>query len=121
MIPLDALGMLVGHLVGDFMLQSDGMASEKTSNSVVCAVHVAIYTALVALFTAAWISAAGLAVIALTHFAIDRWRLARVWMDWMGQPQFARGGLAPWSVIVIDQIMHLWVLYAVAAVHWQVG
>jgi hypothetical protein len=69
---------LVAHAVGDYVLQSDWMASEKTKRSVAALAHALTY-ALPFLFLSA--SPAALAVIAGTHFIIDRWRLARyvVW------------------------------------------
>lgn len=69
---------LLAHAVGDYLLQSDWMASEKTKRSVAAAAHAATYALAFLLLRP---SAAALAVIACSHFAIDRWRLARfvVW------------------------------------------
>lgn len=65
---------LLCHAVGDYVLQSDWMANAKTKRSIACLAHVATY-ALPFLFLRP--SLAALAVIVGTHFAIDRWRLAR--------------------------------------------
>jgi hypothetical protein len=65
---------IVAHLVGDYILQSDWMANEKTKRSVAALAHALCYS-LPFLFLrpslAAW------AFIVATHFVIDRWRLAR--------------------------------------------
>lgn len=83
---------LVCHLVGDYVLQSDWMAAEKTKRSLAAAAHALTY-ALPFLFLSR--SLAALAVVVATHFAIDRWRLARfvVW----AKNHLAPGGYAPWS------------------------
>lgn len=77
---------LVAHAVGDYVLQSQWMASEKTRQSVAAAAHAAVYSMTFLVFSP---SPAAFAVIAGTHFAIDRWRLAR-YVVW------AKNWLAPW-------------------------
>jgi Protein of unknown function (DUF3307) len=69
---------LTCHAIGDYILQSDWMATEKTKRSIAALVHVLTY-ALPFLFLRP--SVLALFVIVSTHFVIDRWRLARfaVW------------------------------------------
>jgi len=112
---MDGFGLLVGHLFGDFLLQTDWMAKSKTSDSRVCVAHCASYTLGVCLF-ALWLPIWAMAVIFATHFAIDRWRLARVFMKWTDHEEFATGGLSPWSIIVTDQVLHLIILYVIGIV-----
>jgi len=79
---------LVAHAVGDYILQSDWMATEKTKKSVAAAAHALTYT-IPFLFLSR--SPAALAFIVATHFIIDRWRLARyvVWAkNWVGTGHF---------------------------------
>ncbi len=66
--------LLVAHLVGDYLLQSDWMASEKTKKSTACLAHVATY---ILPFVFVTQSLMALALIGGTHFVIDRFRLAR--------------------------------------------
>ena len=68
----------VAHAVGDYVLQSSWMATEKTRRSVACLAHVACYVLPFLFLTR---DPRALAFIAGTHFVIDRWRLARyvVW------------------------------------------
>jgi hypothetical protein len=70
---------LVAHLVGDYILQSHWMATQKTRSSVAAAIHAVCYTLPFALIT---FDPLALAIITGTHFVIDRWRLARfvVWL-----------------------------------------
>lgn len=66
--------MLVLHLVGDYVIQSDWMATEKTKRSWPAFLHALTYTLPFLLLTRSpW----ALALILGTHFVIDRWRLAR--------------------------------------------
>jgi hypothetical protein len=65
---------IVAHLIGDYILQSDWMANEKTKKSAAALAHAMTYTLPFLFLTQ---SPAALAVIGSTHFIIDRWRLAR--------------------------------------------
>jgi hypothetical protein len=75
---------LVGHAIGDYILQSDWMAQNKTKANLPAFVHALTYSAVFLIFRP---SIAALAVIFATHFFIDRYRLARyvVWgKNWIG-------------------------------------
>lgn len=117
---------LVAHAVGDYVLQSHWMATEKVRRSVAAIAHVATY-GLPFLFLRP--SLLAFSVIVATHFAIDRWRLARhvVWaknhLAPVGPPHTATGyppetpdWLAVWLLIVADNVMH--VLINGAALAW---
>jgi Protein of unknown function (DUF3307) len=65
---------LVAHAIGDYVLQSDWMASEKTKKSVAAVAHVLTYFLPFLCLTLSW---KALLFIIGTHFVIDRWRLAR--------------------------------------------
>jgi hypothetical protein len=111
---------LLAHMVGDYVLQSDWMATRKTSRLAVALVHALAYS-LPFLFLrpslAAWV------VIVATHAVIDRWRLARyvVWAkEWLaptrpppladcptGYPADKPAWLAVWLLIIADNAMHI--------------
>lgn len=110
---------LLAHAIGDYVLQSDWMANEKTKRSLAALAHVICYS-VPFLFLSP--SMAALIVIAGTHFAIDRWRLARyvVWAkNWLGTnkpwaecsgtgyPSDRPAWLAVWLLIIADNIMHV--------------
>lgn len=111
---------IVAHLVGDYVLQSDWMVQNKGSSHFACLVHVVFYTLPFLLITQ---EPAALAVIAGTHYVIDRWRLARVliWLKnrpWPGSrpwsecrktgyPQQLPVWMATWLMIVVDNIIHI--------------
>lgn len=70
---------LLCHAIGDYILQSDWMANEKTKKSVAALAHVATYGLPFLFLRPSW---KAYTVIVGTHFVIDRWRLARfvVWV-----------------------------------------
>lgn len=105
---------LVGHLIGDYLLQNDWMAQGKKRSTLPCVVHVSLYTLAVGLLTGWPLWAA--AVVWLTHFAQDRTAVVAWWMRRVGQSGFASPPLAPWSVIVVDNVWHLVTLYALSRI-----
>lgn len=117
---------LICHLLGDFCLQNDWMASKKRMDSFCCAVHVAVYTAV---FLALTWNILALALIAGTHFLIDRCGLGLKWCEFygVGSPwiRITDEGSPPrlqvpepayknfWLVVVCDQTFHLVCNYAI--------
>lgn len=113
---------ILAHVIGDYVLQSDWMASEKTKRSAAALVHVLFYSLPFLIFRPslnAW------AVIVLTHFTIDRWRLARfvvfaknfiaprsAWPTWSrcsitGYDESRPPWMAVWLLIIADNALHL--------------
>lgn len=128
---------LIAHAVGDYVLQSDWMANEKTKKSVAALAHVVTYTLPFLFLTQNW---RALLIIAGSHFIIDRWRLARYvcWLknflqpptvevtqtpygdhdEWTwnhpwsecsgtGYHQDRPAWLAVWLMIITDNLMHV--------------
>jgi hypothetical protein len=117
---------LVAHAVGDYILQSDWMADNKTKQHFAAAVHAITYTLPFLLITQ---SPAALALICGSHFVVDRWRLARfvVWLKngplWIEDKPQWKFHLAPitatgyqdskppflaiWLLIIADNIIHV--------------
>lgn len=127
---------LLAHAIGDYVLQSDWMANEKTKRSIAALAHVATYGLPFLFLRPSW---QAYAVIVGTHFVIDRWRLARfvVWVkNWLapisshtpltlqgydyelsvmqwenckatGYPSERPAWLAVWLLIIADNIMHV--------------
>lgn len=107
---------LVGHLVGDYLLQNDWQATGKKVSSAICGVHCLLWTASVLAFagSAWWVWWVPL-VLFVTHFAQDRGGFVLWYMNAVGQGErFAKPPLAPWSFIVVDNTMHMVVLAVVA-------
>lgn len=103
---------LLLHLTGDYLLQNDWVANTKTKSSAVAILHSILYTLPFILVTQ---NAIALSIISVTHFFIDRFRLAVFWAKlvnngWDTQlgyqsdrPQF----LTVWLIILIDNTFHL--------------
>lgn len=114
---------LVAHMVGDYLLQSDWMATEKTKRSIPALCHVLTYS-LPFLFLNP--SLLAMLVILVTHFFIDRFRLAR-YVGWIKngpwQPLTSTGyaddkplWMSVWLLIITDNVLH--VLINGAALRW---
>jgi len=103
--------LLVGHLVGDFLLQTGWMARNKVHNPLARTVHVLVYASAVylAALPAGGISWTGLAFVTLTHYLLDgRW-FVRFWLRCLN------GSENPsWLAIAVDQSWHVVVLALVA-------
>jgi hypothetical protein len=120
--------VLVAHLVGDYLLQSHWMATEKVKRWWPAIVHGVLYTVPFLFITQSpW----ALAVIAGTHIVIDRYRLAKhlswfknqlgpsprpTWEDSKatGFPSDTPPWLAVWLMIILDNTVH--VLINIAAI-----
>ena len=116
---------LILHLIGDYVTQTDWMAKTKTSNSVAAGSHAIVYSLPFLLLQP---SATAFAVILLTHFFIDRYRLARYlvfvknkvtspslkWEDASGTGYHKDDPpwLSVWLLIAADNTLHLTINYA---------
>lgn len=117
---IDLAAQLVAHAVGDYVIQSDAMATRKTSASLWALAHAITYALPFLIFTR---SPAALALIVGSHFVIDRWRLARYvcwaknaiggsyspWADCVatGYHKDRPAWLAVWLMIITDNLMHV--------------
>lgn len=117
-----ALWIVLAHLAGDYLIQSDWMAAEKTKRWWPAVAHGLSYTLPYLLVTQ---SPLALAVIAGTHIVIDHWRLARhvcwvknqlaperyrsKWSDCIGTgyPADKAPFMAVWLMIIADNTLHL--------------
>jgi hypothetical protein len=119
---------LLLHLCGDYITQTNWMALNKTKNSWAALLHATVY-ALPFLLVASW---KAWIVIYVTHFFIDRFRLARYvcWAknqigqkftklsecDPNGYPDGTPIWLSTWLLIITDNTMHLAI--NAASIHW---
>lgn len=106
------ISALVGHLVGDYLLQNDWMALNKKKSSVHCFVHCFVWTTCVVLFS--WWPLWTSIPLFITHFIQDRTQIVNWYMNLIGQSQFMKSPLAPWSIIVVDNVFHIltiWIIW----------
>ena len=110
--------LLVAHLVGDFLFQTDSMAKHKGQDWMWMPKHVGLYMAIMsallivyALFHAmpAGPVAAALLFLLVTHVILDRRTFTRWWMRLVG---ISNDKL--WISVVIDQVFHVVTLAIVA-------
>jgi len=114
------VALLIGHLIGDYLFQNDGMAVNKSKPSFMgslwCHLHCMIYAICVGLcvwlggwrfhwqpdlsymmaFLIAWV----------THFPIDRWGLGWKWMKFFKMSEFKDidGAVGPGEKISIPYV-----------------
>lgn len=116
------LFILLAHFVGDYLLQSDWMAVEKTKRWWPAIVHGVTYGLPFLLVTHSWLA---LIVIIGTHIIIDRYRLARhivwvknfiaprsYWYAWddckaTGYHKDRAPWLSTWLMIIADNTIHI--------------
>lgn len=124
--------ILLAHLAGDYLLQNDWMANEKTKRWLPAIVHGLVYSLPFLLITQSpW----ALLVIAGTHIVIDRFRLAKHFI-WASNQIVPRGfryswseakanagysaskpaWMSTWLMVIVDNSIHL--LINTAAITW---
>lgn len=105
---------IIGHLVGDYLLQNDWMAMNKKKQTIPCVVHCMLWTASVTCF-AGWWSVWAASILYTTHFIQDGTQIVVWWMTlkWKDQSEFAKSPCGPWSIIVVDNVWHIVTLWAV--------
>jgi Protein of unknown function (DUF3307) len=118
--------LLIGHLVGDFIFQSDQIARNKTDRWPWMLGHLAVYmvviTAVVLGYALThplppWLVVAALLWILATHMVLDRRAFTQWWMRLMRMEPDRL-----WLAIVVDQTFHLVTLAIVAqTLAWASG
>jgi Protein of unknown function (DUF3307) len=114
------LVLLAGHLLGDWVAQTDWQATNKPRSWAALAAHVASYhlvmglLLLIPVLRDGWPASkafAALTVSAVTHGLIDRRWPVRALLRAAGSPGFAT---VEWGVIAVDQALHLFILAMLA-------
>ena len=97
----------LAHLIGDYLLQTEWMASNKKTNLFACFVHVLVYLIPFLLTGLSWWQ---LVLIGVTHFAQDSSTFVLWWIKFWKRVPDDRVGSLP---LVIDQVFHLVTIYIV--------
>ena len=109
------LSLIIGflfHLIGDYITQNDWMAQNKTKSFLPAFIHASIYSLpfLYICFSRWWL------LIWISHFLIDRYRLAVYWIklvnwNWksinFGYDSDKPLWMSVWLMIIVDNIFHL--------------
>lgn len=103
--------VIAGHLIGDWIVQTDKQAAAKASSWLANQRHMATYHATLILIVGpvwhSWSAVATLAVSWATHSFIDRRWPVRVLMERTGSKPFSQ---TSWGPMVVDQALHLAIL-----------
>ncbi len=103
------------HFVGDYLLQNDWMAQNKTKSNGAAIVHAAVYSMpFLLIFRDGW----WFWLIPITHYLIDRYRLATYWIrlvNWNWDFSVQNCGyradkpawMSVWLMIIIDNVWHV--------------
>lgn len=101
--------IILGHLVGDYLFQSDWMALNKKKNSfigyIACIIHCLIWTFSIGIFIE--LTLAQYVLIFASHFAIDKYNFVKWYLNFfriMPNP-------ALWKIIIVDNTIHLILLF----------
>lgn len=125
------IGALIGHLVGDYLLQNDWMAGNKKKAGAegfrACLVHCVLWTFSV-MICSGWLWQLDSNIywwfgvffwLGGTHFIQDRTTIIDTYMRRCGQRKFLEGPCAPWSGIVVDNVWHILEIWAAyLAISW---
>jgi len=113
----------IGHLLGDFVLQTDWQAMNKKKHTLrgwwACSVHCALYTLAVCACTGWWSKRLAVLVF-LSHFPIDKTLIVARYMRFVGS--FRRVIMDPtvdmnhktWAYLLVDNTVHLTLLWLIA-------
>lgn len=123
---------ILAHGAGDYLIQTDWMASEKLRRWDAAAVHAVTYAACFLPITRNW---KALAVIGGTHMVLDRFRIAKhiAWAKNQLAPRKYRFAptstgysadkpeyLSFWLMIITDNVMHM-LINRLALRRWNNG
>lgn len=114
---------LIAHLIGDYVFQNHWMANRKTTAWLPAMVHAVFYGLPFLVLVSTW---SQWSIIVLTHAIIDRYRLAKYWVDfwgigkagWVGKRMGVEVDDAPpflgvWLLILVDNTLHLTINFLV--------
>lgn len=104
--------LLIGHFVGDFLFQTNWMATYKTKQWFPLLVHSSVYTIVIIVFSLleGGISVNGILLIFIGHLILDRGTFVNFWVI---NIQTATQPNQRWLAIITDQTFHI-ILLAVA-------
>lgn len=104
--------LLVGHLVGDFVLQTRWMAINKVKKWQPLLAHSLVYTASVTLLALleGGLKLLAIILILVSHILMDNLKFVRFWARHVNGADDQ-----PWLMIMLDQSWHI-IILAIAAV-----
>lgn len=109
---------LIAHLWGDYILQNDVMAIRKKDYWSVSIAHGIFYIIpflpmVVFGSTELW----QLVAICIQHILQDKLNFIVKFMKFIGCSDFATGPCSPWSIILVDNILHITFIWTILNIH----
>ena len=103
--------LIIGHLTGDFLFQTNWMAREKANNFLALFIHSAVYTFFIGLvsYLAGRFSWTALLVILLSHMLLDNRKFVYFWVK-----NVNKSADTAWLRIACDQCWHIIILGAIS-------
>lgn len=108
--------LILGHLIGDYILQSDWMAINKKQKGLkgltACIIHCLIWSVSVYLFAFNDIASHKLIVfvlVFLSHFILDRTNFVK----WYCNTTRIMPNPAIWKLFIVDNTLHLLMIYII--------
>ena len=106
------MNWIYAHLIGDYLLQNDWMAQGKKRSWWIATIHVICYIIPFLFIGASFLQ---FILIALQHLIQDRTNFIVWLMVLKGSSKFTEPPMAPWSIIVTDNIVHiLWIAFVMS-------
>lgn len=108
MSPFDFL--LIAHLLGDYPLQTNWMASNKATQWPPLLIHSGVYTSVIGILS--WIGFGGLTwwqllIVFLAHVLLDRRTFVAWWVQHVMRTDLLKNW---WLGIMIDQVFHVTII-----------
>ena len=101
---------LIGHLVGDYLLQTEWQAVNKKAPGLkgwlACFIHCALWTLSVIVFTG-WFSVKVVLLVFISHILLDRTNFVAWYLFVL------RKGQEKWLHIICDNVFHLVLLWLI--------
>jgi NhaP-type Na+/H+ or K+/H+ antiporter len=99
--------LLIGHVIGDFILQTRWMAEKKSSEWLPLLMHSAVYTAAVTTLAllAKGLSIWGILIVFVSHVLLDQRKFVYLWAEKVTGTENS-----DWLKIALDQSWHIVIL-----------
>lgn len=109
------MNIIVGHMIGDYLLQSDWMALNKKKSGIngliACIVHCLIWTVSVYAFCFRQVGSVLVFILLFaSHFVLDRTNIIK----WYCNATRLMPNPAMWKIILCDNTLHFLMVYLIA-------
>ena len=104
------MNYLIGHLIGDYILQNDWMAQNKKKENLPCFVHCLLWTISVVVCTGWWIYPSVWFLVFASHWIFDRTQIS-MWYMKITKKSSQDNPFFPLVYVAVDNTCHLTLLW----------